>query len=216
MSTRIITPKAILSYPQLIEPVVDDNGVAKYSCALIFPKGSDLTALKKAAVAILVEKFGVKATKEGIRDGTFRLPFRDDWEKKGYPEGSTFFNCKTKQKPGCVSQVPGKDGKPKRYTDEEIVEEMYAGCFVVASVGPFYYNRKGNKGVGFGLNNLQKVGDGEPLGNRVAAEEEFSADPDAAAKLEDLEDIVEVDENGEEVLPEEEDADEIDLSDLLE
>lgn len=210
MSTRIITPKAILSYPNLTTPVVDDNGIAKYSCALIFPKGTDLTELKKAAIAILVEKFGAKKAKEGIRDGSFKLPFRNDWEKKGYPEGSTFFNCKTKQKPQVVSQIPGPDGKPKRFDDDEVDEQCYAGCMVIASVGPFYYNHKGNKGVSFGLNNLQKVGEGEPLGNRVDAEEEFAADPDAAAKLADLEDDGVV-----EVVEDEEIEEQIDLSDLL-
>lgn len=214
MSDRIITPKAILSYPNLTTPQVDDNGVAKYSCALIFPKGTDISELKKAAVAVLVEKFGAKKAKDGIRDGSFRLPFRNDWEKKGYPEGSTFLNARTKKKPGCVSQVPDPKnaGKPKRYTDEEVEEDMYAGCFVIASVGMFYYNKQGNKGVGVGLNNLQKVGDGEPLGNRVDPEEEFAADESAAASLEDIDDddVAEaMDDNVED------DADQVDLSDLI-
>ena len=37
----------------------------------------------------------------------------------------------------------------------------------------FTYDTKGNKGVSFGLNNVQKVKDDEPLGNFSRAEDDF-------------------------------------------
>jgi hypothetical protein len=40
----------------------------------------------------------------------------------------------------------------------------------------FYaYNANGNKGIACGLQNLQKLEDGEPLGGRSRAEDDFTA-----------------------------------------
>ncbi|GAY71780.1 ssDNA-binding protein, partial [Streptococcus canis] len=36
----------------------------------------------------------------------------------------------------------------------------------------------GNKGIACGLNNLQKLRDGEPLGGRTRAEDDFATDDD--------------------------------------
>ncbi len=52
--------------------------------------------------------------------------------------------------------------------------DYYAGCWSIASVNAYAYDTKGNRGVSFGLVNLQKVGDGDPLGNRAKAEHDFS------------------------------------------
>ena len=37
------------------------------------------------------------------------------------------------------------------------------------------YDNAGNVGINFGLNNLQKVGDGDPLGGRSTPEADFKA-----------------------------------------
>jgi hypothetical protein len=42
----------------------------------------------------------------------------------------------------------------------------------------YSFNTNGNKGIAFGLNNLQKIRDGEPLGSRSRAEDDFAADED--------------------------------------
>lgn len=36
----------------------------------------------------------------------------------------------------------------------------------------------GNKGIACGLNNLQKIRDGEPLGGKASAESDFASDED--------------------------------------
>lgn len=179
MST--VTPKAILSYPHLFVPQVFQEGQKpKYSCALVFEAGTDINELKRLALEAAKAKWGDKA--EGmIRDGTCNLPFHNDGhEKKGYPEGSVYMNVRTTRKPGIVSVFPGPDGKPLPLNSEE---EIYPGCIVKASVGAFAYDRQGNKGVSFGLNNLQKLADGERLDGRAPADEEFEADESAVAEL---------------------------------
>jgi hypothetical protein len=187
-STRVITPEGILSFPALFTPRAGPNESkedAKYSASLVFAPGTDLSGLKKAVMAALVKEFesAEKAAKI-VREGSVRLPFRTDVEEKGYEEGSTFVNARSKQRPGVVSNYKGTDGKPIPITDEE---QIYPGAIVRASLTAFYYNVNGNKGVSFALNNVQKLRDGERLDGRRKAEDEFDATEDGVADLGDLE-----------------------------
>lgn len=171
------TPEAIVSYPFLFNPRANDEGKLKYSCALVFPAGTDLSKLKQAVLDAAEEKFGTKAA-ELIRTKKIHTPFRDDWAAKGYPEGSTFINVTTEKKPGIVSIYKGPDGKPAPITESD---QVYAGCIVIASVVAKYFEAKGKKGITFYLNNLQKRRDGERLDGRMKAEDEFEAEEAEAA-----------------------------------
>jgi hypothetical protein len=53
-------------------------------------------------------------------------------------------------------------------------EELYSGCYGHASITFFAFNTSGNKGVACGLNHLMKVKDGESLGGRSTAENDFA------------------------------------------
>lgn len=180
MATRVITPEAIISYPTLFEPRASEEGKQpKYSCALIFPEGTDLTELKAAAKEAAVEKFGAKLPKN------LRMPFRDDGEEKGYPEGSIFFNARGTRKPGVVAAYADpRTGKPAVIDDPEAV---YPGQIVRASVTAYGYDVSGNRGVAFGLNNVQILRDGERLDGGRSATDEFEATA-PAPDLSDLED----------------------------
>lgn len=186
MSTIVITPEAICSYPHIVKPQADRENPAKkpkYSMSLVFPKGTDLSALRAAAVAAATEKFGATYKVGGksvpiaqaLDAGALRSPFRSDAAAKGYPEGSIFINVRTEQKPGVVFAWAGEDGKPKKMDDEEIQEQIYPGAKVRCSLAAFGYENSGNKGVSFALKNVQKLGDGERLDGRVSAEDEFDA-----------------------------------------
>lgn len=169
--TKAITPKAILSFPHLFEPrAVEDGGEPKYSACLVFPPGTDLSQLEKAAEVAGREKF--KEKYDALKNaGKLRMPFRTDTEERGCADGSVYFNASSKDQPQIVQPFAGKDGKPAPLTDEK---DIYPGCFVRASVNFFGYDTKGNKGVGVGLNNLQKLADGERLDFRRNASDEFS------------------------------------------
>jgi hypothetical protein len=168
--SNVITPKFRVSYPNVFTPKLNDlNGKNEYSLVALFKKGEDLTALKKAAEACLVEKLGADKTKW---PKNLKSPFRDQGEKEkdgalpaGYEEGAIFLTLKSSQKPGLVDA-----------SNQDIIDpvEFYAGCYARASIRPYYYDQKGNKGIAFGLQNLQKLADGEPLGGaRVKASDEF-------------------------------------------
>ena len=167
--TKVITPEAIISYPNIFEPKANDKGEDFYSCALVFPAGTDLSKMKAAAKAAGVAKFGAKFNPDSP---SYQWPFRTDVEEKGYPEGATFFNCKTKTKPGVVSRYAGADGKPTPITD---ADEIYAGAKVRASVRFYAFDTNGNRGVAVALNNIQKLGEGPRLDSRMKAEDEFDA-----------------------------------------
>ena len=51
--------------------------------------------------------------------------------------------------------------------------EVYSGVYGRASITLFAFNSGGSRGIACGLNNLQKLRDGEPLGSRVSAEDDF-------------------------------------------
>ena len=52
--------------------------------------------------------------------------------------------------------------------------EVYSGVYGRASISFYAFNSSGNRGIACGLNNLQKIRDGEPLGGRASAESDFS------------------------------------------
>ena len=176
---NIKTPKGMLSYPHLFEPQTPPNGTEPvYSCSLVFDADTDITALKKAADDAAAEKFGPK-----WRDKNLRMPFRDDGEEKGYSPGSVFINIKSRQAPGIVDRYPGTDGLPRVIDNPE---DLYPGCYVMASLRPFAYDTAGNRGVSFALQNVQKLDEGKRIDGRVNAKDEFEATESIPAGVDDL------------------------------
>jgi hypothetical protein len=174
--SNIMTPMFRVSYPTVFKAKKNDmSGEFEYSVVALFPKGTDLNALRKAAQEAVIEKWGNNKAKwpENLRS-----PFRDQSEKgkfneelgkkvlpPGHEEGGVFMNLKSKQRPGVV------DGQLQDIIDET---QFYAGCFARATIRPYAYSNKGNNGVAFGLQNLQKMKDGDTLTTRVAPSEEFA------------------------------------------
>ena len=52
--------------------------------------------------------------------------------------------------------------------------QVYSGMWGNVNVNFFAYNQAGKKGIGCGLNGVQKTQDGEPLGGHITAQEAFS------------------------------------------
>jgi len=162
-SGNIITPQFRVSYPYVFKPAkpMQDGAEPKYSIVMLFESDSDLALLKAAAQEAVKEKWGDKPPK-GLRS-----PFRDQGEKDGagYVEGNVFVSASSKQKPGLI------DSKNADIMDES---DFYAGCWARATVRAYAYDASGNRGVAFGLQNVQKLKDDEPLGaGRAKASSEF-------------------------------------------
>lgn len=167
MTDSIITPEFRVSFPNVFKPgkALQEGAEPKYNVTMLFPKGADLSALKAAVTKAITEKWGADKAKwpKGMRS-----PFRDQGEKEfeGYVEGAIFVNATSSHRPGLV------DRNLQPILDSA---DFYPGCYARADVSAFAYDKAGNKGVAFGLNNIQKLRDGEPLGGRRRAEDVFSA-----------------------------------------
>ena len=173
MADTVMTPEFRVSFPAVFKPKRqkgDATSEPKYGLTMLFPKGADLSKLKRAAEEAVKEKWGDKPPKN------LRSPFRDQGEKEyeGYEEGAVFVSASSKQKPGLV------DRQRQDIIDET---EFYPGCYARATLRAFAYDTNGNKGVAFGLNNVQKLRDGDPLGGRTRAQDDFADDlpPDEGA-----------------------------------
>lgn len=161
---KAMTPEFRVSFPHVFEAHTGFEGQEpKFSIVMLFPKKVDLSALKKAAFNAAVEKFGPKEK----WPKNMRMPFRDGDEKadlSGY-EGTWFVTATSKQRPGVINQ------KREPITKED--ESFYAGCYARATLIAFAYDKAGNKGVSFSLQNVQKLRDGEQFSGRRAAADEF-------------------------------------------
>jgi hypothetical protein len=54
--------------------------------------------------------------------------------------------------------------------------EVFSGCYGKISVTFYGYNANGNRGIAAGLGNIQKLKDGESLGGRSNAEDDFQTE----------------------------------------
>jgi hypothetical protein len=171
--TKVITGIVRLSYANVWEPKSINGGAEKFSVSLIIPKSDvkTLSAINGAIDAAIEEgkgKFGGKvpnkaAIKLPLREGDIDRP--DD---EAYAD-SYFINANSNTAP----QVVDKNVNP--ILDRS---EVYSGIYARVSINFYAFNSNGNKGIACGLGNIQKIRDGEPLGGRTNAADDFSTDVD--------------------------------------
>jgi len=184
-NTTIITPRCTLSFPHLfVAHKIKDDDKAKFSACLVFTADKDLSEMKQKIILAGQTKWPGGEFEAMLKEKALKLPFRTDGVvSKGYGEGSTYFNARSDNAPGIVMPQAGADGRPIKLTDRNLI---YPGCIIRASLTAYgYVNRQ--KGVTFGLNNVQWLDNGPRLDNRTAAEDDFDAVEVAPADLSDME-----------------------------
>ena len=173
--TKVITGKETRwSYANVWEPKSINGGTSKYSVSLIIPKSDTTTINKvKSAIAAAYKEGEAKLRGNGKSLPKLELiktPFRDgDIERpddKAY-ENSYFINANSATAPGIVDV----DCNP--IFDRSAV---YSGVYGRASITFYAFNSNGNKGIACGLQNLQLIREGEPLGSKASAESDFATD----------------------------------------
>jgi hypothetical protein len=174
---KVITgPDTRWSYANVWEPKSINGGTPKYSVSLIIPK-SDARTLAKIRTAIEAAYKEGEAKLKGSGKtvpalSAIKSPLRDgDTERPDDPAyaHAYFVNANAASAPGIVDA----DVNPILTRSE-----VYSGVYGRASITFYAFNSSGNKGIACGLNNLQKIRDGEPLGGKASAEEDFAADDD--------------------------------------
>lgn len=175
--TKVITGvNTRWSYANVWEAKSINGGTPKFSVSLIIPKDDTTTVNKmKAAIQSAYEEGQSKLKGNGktvparsilktpLRDGDLERP--DD---EAYAN-SYFVNANSSSAPGIV------DADRQPIIDRS---EVYSGVYGRASINFYAFNSNGNKGIACGLNNLQKMKDGEPLGGKSRAEDDFATDSD--------------------------------------
>ena len=174
---KVITgPDTRWSYANVWEAKSINGGTPKFSVSLIVPKSDTKTIAKiKAAIEAAYHDGEAKlkgngksipppaALKTPLRDGNVERP--DD---PAY-ENAYFINANSGTAPGVV------DADRNEILNRS---EIYSGVYGRASINFYAFNSNGNKGIACGLNNLQKIRDGEPLGGKSRAEDDFATDAD--------------------------------------
>lgn len=182
------TNPARISYAKIFKPEKNDlSGKEEYSCMVLIPKSDTKTvsALKQAIKTAIKGRFGDKQP-NGIR-----IPLRDGDKTGdgGVPSGAEagqapygdhyFINCKNTRQPAIVDQ------KRRDILDPN---QIVSGDYVRVSVNAFGYDNK-SKGVSFGLNAVQLVRKGDPLGSSFNAQNAFEDLPEQEAVTESADDM---------------------------
>lgn len=173
MATKVITGKVRFSYVNIFEPMKNEDGTdGKYSVTLLIPK-SDTDTLNKIKTAI-ADAREVFCNKNGAtalpQKPNHTLHDGDGLKDSGEPYGE---ECKghyviavsSKQKPVIV------DNTRNPITDPT---EVYSGCYGRAAINFYGYSRNGKKGISAGLQSIQKLHDGEPLGGARGSADDFA------------------------------------------
>ena len=173
----IITPEFRVSFPQVFEGKMDEKkNKLKYSVSMMFDKTKidtipsykeQFNALKKAIEDAIAGKWPDLQT----RPKEIKTPFRDgDLDRSDNPqyENTIFVNAASFHQPGIVD-----------HNVQPIIssKDFYPGCYARATVNTFTYDNSGNVGASFGLQNIQKIRDGEAFSGKKSAEEEFETVP---------------------------------------
>jgi hypothetical protein len=171
---KVITGICRLSYANIWQAKSINGGAPKFSTSVLIPKTDAATIAKiNAAIKAAYEEGESKlkgngksvpalsALKTPLRDGDTERP--DD---EAY-QGHWFVNANSNTAPGVVDL----DRQPILDTSE-----IYSGVYARVSLSFYAFNSNGNRGIACGLQNVQKVRDGEPLGGRTRAEDDFATE----------------------------------------
>ena len=182
-TTKLVNPMKVItgpdtrwSYANVWEPKSINGGTPKYSVSLIIPKSDTVTVAKIKAAIEAAYKEGEAKLKGNGRSvpplTAIKNPLRDgDTERPDDPAyaNAYFVNANSATAPGIID------------TDRNEIlthSEVYSGVYGRASINFYAFNSNGNRGIACGLNNLQKIRDGEPLGGKASAASDFDTDED--------------------------------------
>ena len=173
------------SYCNLFQPKAPFNnpqGEPKYSVTVLVPKTN--TAAKAVIDNSISQAIdaGVSSKWNGVRPPQPAICVHDG-DGPRPSDGSAFgeeckgcwvFTASTKQPPFVVDEYVQNIIDPTK---------VYSGMWGNVNVTFFAYNNAGKKGIGCGLNGVQKIRDGETLGGQITAQEAFKpvGTPPAAA-----------------------------------
>lgn len=168
----ITTGKVRASYVNIFQPKVPQGGgEAKYSVTLLIPKTDTATINSIYAEIEKAKQEGAQKVFGGNVPPVCKTTLYDG---DGVQESGALFGEECK---GCMVLRTSTGIKPLivGVDMQEILNpaDVYSGCYIRANINFYAYSNAMKRGIGCGLNAVQKIGDGEPLTARVTAEEAF-------------------------------------------
>lgn len=172
--TKIITGVCRLSYANIWQAKSINGGAPKYSTSVLIPKSDTKTIAKvKTAIQAAYEEGEgkLKGNSKSVPSlASLKTPLRDGDTERPDDEayaGHWFLNANSNTAPGVV------DANREPIYD---TSEIYSGVYARVSLSFYAFNSNGNRGIACGLQNIQKVRDGESLGGKSRAEDDFDDD----------------------------------------
>jgi len=169
---KVITGVCRLSYANIWQAKSINGGAPKYSASVLIPKSDTKTVAKvKAAIQAAYEEGEGKLKGNGKTApslASLKTPFRDGDTERPDDEayaGHWFINANSNTAPGVV------DANREPIYD---TSEIYSGVYARVSLSFYAFNSNGNRGIACALQNIQKVRDGEALGGKSKAEDDFN------------------------------------------
>lgn len=168
---NLVTGKVRFSYANVFEPKAVNGETPKYTVTLLIPKSDNITYQNIMTEINKTLQENLASTFKGIMPANPQLPIYDGDGLR--PGGDTFGpECK-----GCWV-ISAKSNMAPEVVDANCnpiisKNDFYSGCYGRASIRFYAYNQNGNKGIGCGLGNVQKLEDGQPLDGRTTAAEDF-------------------------------------------
>lgn len=173
-NNHFVTGNARLSYVHLNAPYAHQiGGEAKYSVTVLVPKTDKTTKAHIDAAIQAATQLGISKQWNGAKPPVLATPLYDGDGVR--PNGEAFgAECK-----GCwVFTASSKADRKPRIVNSQVQDiidpnEIYSGIYGRVGVDAYPYNVSGKRGIAFGLTNVQKLTDGEPLGSVITAEDDF-------------------------------------------
>ena len=169
---KVITGVCRLSYANIWQAKSINGGAPKYSASVLIPKSDTKTLAKvKAAIQAAYEEGEGKLKGNGKTAPSLvslKTPLRDGDTERPDDEayaGHWFINANSNTAPGVV------DANREPIYD---TSEIYSGVYARVSLSFYAFNSNGNRGIACALQNIQKVRDGEALGGKSKAEDDFN------------------------------------------
>lgn len=169
---KVITGVCRLSYANIWQAKSINGGAPKYSASVLIPKSDTKTVAKvKAAIQAAYEEGEGKLKGNGKTApslASLKTPLRDGDTERPDDEayaGHWFINANSNTAPGVV------DANREPIYD---TSEIYSGVYARVSLSFYAFNSNGNRGIACALQNIQKVRDGEALGGKSKAEDDFN------------------------------------------
>jgi hypothetical protein len=193
----VVTGAFRLAFPQVFDAKASvAGGAEKFSITMLFAKdgsslmpalgGGGLMELRKLAVGAIKEKWGEDKAKwpSNLKSLDFKTAIsatgKDGWPLRdgdevawdGF-EDTVFVRAASQFQPGVVDAKLRPILKPS---------DVFGGLICRAQVNCYAYDNSGNRGVTFGLNNLQVLkDDGTKFGGREAPDKVFGVIEEAGA-----------------------------------